>query len=48
MIFAQWPKKCPGCGDEIDEGDLIGLVDSEWVCSECVDSAGGEDGDQDD
>lgn len=27
--------RCPGCDDRIREGDLIGVVDGEWLCEEC-------------
>jgi hypothetical protein len=43
MIEARYPKKCPGCGDQIDEGDDIGMVEGEWVCEDCVDANEGED-----
>jgi transposase len=35
--------KCPGCGDEIKFEDEIGKVDGDWVCKNCVETAGGED-----
>ena len=43
MIEANWPMKCPGCGERVLEGDTIGKVDDEWVCESCVEDAGGED-----
>jgi hypothetical protein len=44
MIEAEFGCKCPGCGEPIEPGDQIGVVDGEWICAECVDDAGGEDG----
>jgi hypothetical protein len=40
--------KCPGCGEQIAEGDAIGLVDGDWCCEDCVDEHGedGEDGER--
>lgn len=43
MIEARYGGKCPGCGERIEEGDSIGVVDGEWVCESCVEDAGGED-----
>ena len=43
MIPARFWKRCPGCDELIEEGDLIGIVDGEWVCAACVHDAGGED-----
>lgn len=43
MIKAQYGGKCPGCGEDICEGDPIGRVDGEWVCAGCVEEMGGED-----
>ncbi|HVL39897.1 MAG TPA: hypothetical protein VM328_10955 [Fimbriimonadaceae bacterium] len=34
VIAARYPGRC-NCGEPIEEGDLIGLVDGEWVCEEC-------------
>jgi predicted nucleic acid-binding Zn ribbon protein len=31
LIPARFRKKCPVCGEPIDEGDMIGLVDGEVV-----------------
>lgn len=42
MIPARYPGKCPGCGERIEEGDLIGKVDGDWCCEGCLD-ANGED-----
>lgn len=46
MIIAAYNGKC-SCGKPIDEGDLIGLVDGEWVCEECA-GENGEDSGADD
>ena len=43
MATAAYNEMCPGCGDPIDEGDRIGLVDAEWCCEDCVRRNGGED-----
>lgn len=43
MIAANYRKKCPGCGEQIEEGDQIGKVDGDWVCADCVEECGGED-----
>ncbi len=43
MISARYDGKCPGCGEQICEGDRIGRVDGDWVCENCVEDAGGED-----
>ena len=43
MTLAEFPKKCPGCGEYIEEGDVIGVVDGEWVCEACLEEAGDED-----
>lgn len=40
MISAHYSTKCPGCGEQIEEGDPIGLVDGDWCCEECVDENG--------
>lgn len=40
MIEARYDGKCPGCGEKIEEGDDIGLVDREWCCRECVEENG--------
>lgn len=45
MIVAGFDSRCPGCGEQIWEGDEIGLVDGEWVCETCTEDAGGEDSD---
>lgn len=36
---ASWPQKCPGCGEQITEGDEIGLIEGEWCCAYCVEAA---------
>lgn len=33
--FATYGGKCPGCGEQIVEGDPIFLVEEEWVCESC-------------
>lgn len=33
---AQYPGKCPDCGNEIEEGDPIYLVDGDWLDEECA------------
>lgn len=43
MIPARFSKKCPGCGERIEEGDEIGKVDGDWCCEECVDAHGEDD-----
>jgi hypothetical protein len=43
MIHAGYAQKCGGCGEDIEVGDTIGMVEGEWVCENCVDDAGGED-----
>ncbi len=43
MIQARFSNRCPGCGEDICEGDIIGKVDGEWCCEVCVESAGGDD-----
>jgi formylmethanofuran dehydrogenase subunit E len=48
VILATFPSKCPDCGEEIREGEEVGLVDDEWVCAACVADAGGEDDEFDD
>lgn len=40
MIEARYDGKCPGCGEQIKEGDDIGLVDREWCCEACVEEHG--------
>ena len=42
-VKARYGSKCPGCGERIEEGDDIGLVDGDWCCSECVDECGEDD-----
>lgn len=38
-LRAQFDSRCPGCGDQIHEGDLIRLVDGEWLCETCAEDA---------
>lgn len=40
VISAGYSGKCPGCGNPIEEGDAIGLVDGDWCCEDCVDENG--------
>jgi hypothetical protein len=40
MISARYAGKCPSCGQQINEGDGIGLVDGDWSCEDCVDEYG--------
>jgi hypothetical protein len=40
MITARYEGRCPGCGEPIEEGDQIGMVDEEWCCERCVEDAG--------
>jgi formylmethanofuran dehydrogenase subunit E len=44
MTDAKFDSRCPACDEPIHEGDRIGVVDGEWLCEECVEDAGGEDG----
>jgi formylmethanofuran dehydrogenase subunit E len=39
---ASFGAKCPGCGEWIEEGDDIFLVEGEWVCVSCSEEAGTE------
>lgn len=32
VIRAQFDGRCPECGDQIHEGDAIGLVGTDWIC----------------
>lgn len=34
---ARFDSECPGCGEEILEGDEAGYVDDEVVCGDCCD-----------
>jgi hypothetical protein len=36
---AEWGGKCPGCGERIDVGDVIYLVDGDWVDESCAERA---------
>jgi hypothetical protein len=40
VITAGFDSRCPGCGEQIGEGDPIGLVDGDWCCGGCVDEHG--------
>lgn len=42
MTTADYSQTC-SCGHRIEEGDLVGKVDGEWVCESCVEDNGGED-----
>lgn len=35
-INASFDSWCPGCGEEIEEGDMITLIEGEWVCQTCL------------
>lgn len=39
-IEAHYPGKCPGCGEWIEEGDSLTIIDGDWVCNNCVEEAG--------
>lgn len=41
-MIATYDSRCP-CGNYIEAGDEIGLVDGQWVCEHCVEENGGED-----
>jgi hypothetical protein len=42
MIVAEFESECPSCGERIEPGDQIGLVEGDWSCDQCV-SEFGED-----
>lgn len=42
MIQARYTTKCPGCGERIEEGENIGMVDGDWCCEMCVTDNHGE------
>ncbi len=46
MIQARYGNRCPGCGEWIEQGDMIGKVDGAYSCEVCVESAGGDDFDR--
>ena len=33
---ALYPSGCPSCAGPIRPGDIIGLVDGDWLCSRCA------------
>lgn len=46
MIHARFDGRCKACGMDIEEGDLIGLVDGEWCCQDCVEEYGEDPDDE--
>lgn len=40
VIRARYPGKCADCGEPFEEGDVIGQVDGEWCCEDCVQDSG--------
>lgn len=36
MIRARFESECKACERVIEEGELIGQVDGDWCCEECV------------
>jgi hypothetical protein len=45
MIRARFETECNACERVIAEGDLIGRVDGEWCCEDCVREHGEDEDD---
>lgn len=47
QVPAGYPSRCPECGDRIREGDPVGLVEGDWLCSGYYDTGTGSAFDDD-